>query len=178
MSIAIIAAMTRAGRALGKDNQLLWHLPADLRHFKQKTLNKPIIMGRKTHESIGKALPLRQNIILTRQTNFAAAGCEVVDSLEMALNLTSSEPEVMVIGGATLYEQALPFAQTLYLTYVDANLEGDCFFPTWSEKEWQQVEQTFHPSDTENAYNLEFVTLCRRSAELDCGQPDREIFKK
>ncbi|MBB72826.1 MAG: type 3 dihydrofolate reductase [Legionellales bacterium] len=160
MQIALIAAMAK-NRAIGKDNQLLWHLPADLAHFKALTLDKPIVMGRKTYESIGRPLPRRQNIIVTRDEAYTAEGCEVVHSLPAALDCGHDATEIMIIGGAGIYAQAIDMAQRMYLTMVDVELPGDCFFPQWDPNEWHVVEREHHQADDKNAYDYTFMTLER-----------------
>ncbi len=128
MKIAIVVAMA-ANRVIGRDNQLPWHLPADLKHFKQLTLGKPVVMGRKTYASIGRPLPERTNIVVTRDRDYEAPGCVVVHSLDEALAAAGEAAEVMVIGGAGIYRQVLPRTDTLYLTEVHAEFEGDTLFP-------------------------------------------------
>ena len=115
-------------RVIGCENQLPWHLPNDLKHFKQLTLNKPVIMGRKTYESLGKPLPNRRNVIITRNKNYQASGCEIFSSLQEAIDKIDA-PEIIIIGGESIYTQALPLATHLYLTFVDAEIQGDTFFP-------------------------------------------------
>jgi dihydrofolate reductase len=155
--ISLIAAMS-TNHVIGVNNQLPWHLPADFKHFKQLTLNKPIIMGRKTFESIGRPLPKRRNIIISRQEDYHADGCDVFTSIEAALEATQDEPEVMIIGGATLYEQTLPFADRLYLTIVDITLEGDAYFPKWSNN-WNIIDEVEHSRDEKNSLDFRFLTL-------------------
>ena len=128
MKISIIVAMADK-RVIGHDNRLPWHLPADLKHFKATTMGKPIIMGRKTWESIGRPLPGRTNIVVTRDPRYTADGCVVVHSIDAALQACSGNEEVMVIGGAEFYRQVLPEASTLYLTLVHDEFEGDALFP-------------------------------------------------
>ncbi len=128
MRIAMIAAMAN-NRVIGKDNQMPWHLPADLKHFKKVTLGKPVIMGRKTYQSIGKALPGRRNIVISRQSGALSTDADWVQSIELALALVQHEAEVMIIGGAEIYRQVLPLADTLYITDIDLTVEGDAFFP-------------------------------------------------
>ena len=128
MRISIIVAMSE-NRVIGKDNQLPWHLPADLHHFKSLTMGKPILMGRKTHKSIGRVLPGRCNVVITHDKNFQACGCVVANSIRTALAAVSYSDEVFVIGGALLYEQMLSMAQRIYLTIVHHEFEGDVFFP-------------------------------------------------
>lgn len=158
--ISLIAALAN-NHAIGKDNQLPWHLPADLKHFKQLTLDKPIIMGRKTFDSIGRPLPKRRNIIVTRQTQYHVDGCEVFTTIEAALKATANEPETMIIGGATIYQQTLAYADRLYLTLVDTELEGDAFFPQWNDHEWQVLDKIEHQQDDKNNFNYTFITLER-----------------
>lgn len=160
MNISLIAAMAHH-RVIGKNNQMPWHLPADLKHFKAITTGKPIIMGRKTFEAIGKPLPQRLNIVLTTNPDWSAAGVTVVHSWEQALLACDSATEVMVIGGAQLYEQTLPKATHLYLTFIDVEVEGDAFFPEWDGREWIEVDRTLLPADLNNQYAMEFVNLQR-----------------
>ena len=160
MNIALIAAMAHH-RVIGNNNQLPWHLPADLKHFKALTTGKPIVMGRKTFEAIGKPLPNRLNIVLTSNPHWSAEGVTVVHSWEQALLACDSATEVMVIGGAQLYEYTLAKATHLYLTLIDAEVEGDAFFPEWDGKEWIEVARTIHPADQQNPYAMEFVSLQR-----------------
>ncbi len=134
--LSIIAAFADRNRALGKDNKLPWHIPEDFKHFKDLTSGHVVIMGRKTFESIGKALPNRLNIIVTRNAKFQAEGCTVVDSIEKALSLAKEKEahgEVFVIGGGEIYAQALPFTDRLYLTIIQGEFEGDTFFPEFPE---------------------------------------------
>lgn len=159
--LALVVAAAENG-LIGRDNQLPWHLPADLKHFKTITLGKPVIMGRKTFASIGKPLPGRRNLVLTRDARFAADGVETVRSLEEALERTADAPEVMVIGGAEIFRLALPLAQRIYLTRVHATLEGETFFPALDESEWREIERREHPADEKNAHAMSFLTLERR----------------
>lgn len=161
MKISLIAAMDK-NRVIGKAGQLIWHLPADLRFFKTKTIGKPVIMGRKTFESIGRALPERKNIIITRQTNFNPSDCEVVHSLQEALANASDAEEVMIIGGAEIFNQSLEFADQMFLTLIDHEFEGDSYFPEWDEEEWKVVTEEFHPADDKNPYDFRLVYLVRR----------------
>jgi dihydrofolate reductase len=160
MIISLIVAMAH-NRVIGKDNGMPWHLPADLKHFKQITTGKPVIMGRKTFESIGKALPNRRNIVVSRNAEYQAAGCEVVTSLEAALALVKDAPEICIIGGAQLFEQALPMADRLYMTFIDLQVEGDTFFPDWKNLHWHETEREFLAIGEGNSCILEFVTLDR-----------------
>lgn len=163
MIISMVAAMTK-NRVIGKDNQMPWHLPADLKHFKQVTLGKPVVMGRKTFESIGRLLPGRRNVVISRSTPADAKGAEWVTSLEQAFRLVQQHDEVMVIGGAEIYRQCLPLAQRLYLTEIDLSTEGDAYFPDYqSEKadDWRLIEESHHPADINNRYHCRFITLQR-----------------
>jgi dihydrofolate reductase len=161
MRIAMIAAMAN-NRVIGKDNQMPWHLPADLKHFKKVTLGKPVIMGRKTYQSIGKALPGRRNIVISRQSDALTADADWVQSIEQALALVQHEAEVMIIGGAEIYRQVLPLADTLYITDIDLNVEGDAFFPDYSKAaNWLEVASESHQPDPQNLYSYHFRTLNR-----------------
>ena len=160
MKLSIIVAMAANG-VIGRGNQLPWHLPADLKHFKQLTTGKPILMGRKTWESIGRPLPERTNIVITRDTDYTAAGCVVVHSLEAALRAAEHNDEVMVIGGSELYRQVLPEVSTIYLTRVHADIDGDAFFPKLDESEWREAERTDCEPDKKNAHAYSFITLQR-----------------
>ncbi len=159
--LSIIVAMAK-NRVIGRDNQLPWHLPADLRHFKQTTMGHPIIMGRKTYESIGRPLPGRQNIVITRNPDFQAEGCLVVHSLQEALAAVPEAEEVFIIGGASLYREALPLADRIYLTLVDAEVEGDTFFPELDASEWQEVRRETFAPDEKNPFGYAFIEFVRK----------------
>lgn len=154
-TLALIAALAR-NRVIGRDNRLPWHLPADLRFFKQTTLGKPLLMGRRTWESIGRPLPGRRMIVLSRDPAYQAPGCTVVRSLEEALTVADADAEVMVIGGASLYMQTLPLAARLYLTRVAAEVPGDTWFPEWDAQDWQLVWEEAHPADAAHAWPYRF----------------------
>lgn len=141
--ISLIAAMAK-NRVIGSQGKMPWRIPGELQHFKAITMNKPVVMGRKTYESIGKPLSGRRNIVVSHQENLHIQGCEVVGSLEAAFELAQEAPEVMVIGGAQIYTQALTFASTLYLTVIDQAYEGDAFFPEWQSEDWQEVAREPH----------------------------------
>ena len=143
--------------AIGKDNQLLWHLPNDLKFFKRTTTGHPIIMGRKTYDSVGKPLPNRRNIVITRQPDYVIDGAEVVHSLAEALALCATAAEVFIVGGAEIYRQALSVARQVYLTRVHAHVEGDSFFPALDEKEWTLMAAENHPKDERHAYSYTFM---------------------
>lgn len=160
MKLSLIAAMAH-NRVIGHKNQLPWHLPADLQHFKAITLGKPIIMGRKTFEAIGKPLPNRTNIVMTTNSSWSAEGVVVVGSWEQALKACGSAEEAMVIGGEQLYRQALPRADKLYITLIDADIQGDAFFPDWSVSDWHEVERSTRAADEKNAFNMEFIAFSR-----------------
>src|SRR5690606_13261740 len=157
---AIVAAAEN--NAIGKDNHLLWHLPNDLRFFKRTTTGHPVIMGRKTYESVGKPLPNRRNIIVTRQAAYAAAGTEVVNSLAAALEVCTGVQEVFVVGGAEIYQQALPFIDRIYLTRVHVVLPGDSFFPQLDEGVWRLVSEDHHPADDRHDYSYTFEIYDRQ----------------
>lgn len=159
--ISLIAAMAKH-RVIGKDNKMPWHMPADLAHFRQVTTGKPVIMGRKTFDSIGRLLPGRRNIIISRQTKPAGLEADWVHSLEQALALVNSCSEVMVIGGGELYKQALPLAERLYITEIDLDVAGDAFFPAYQEHcSWLVIDQEQYMADEKNPHNYRFVTLQR-----------------
>lgn len=155
----IVAAGER--NEIGKGGRMPWHLPADLKHFKKITLGKPVIMGRRTHESIGKALPGRQNIVVTRNTAYTAEGCDIAHSLKEALHLAGNAAEVMVIGGATLYGEALPLTDRIYLTRVAGQFEADTFFPHLDEGEWLELNKVHREPDERNGYACDFILLKR-----------------
>ena len=161
MILSLIAALSK-NHVIGKNNQLPWHLPADLKHFKELTYNKSIIMGRKTFESIGKALPHRRNIIVTRQADYIMNNIETYAGIDAALTATSTDSEVMLIGGAELYKQTIDRANRLYLTWVDTLIEhGDAYFPVWDPTEWTVTHEEKHKRDDNNAFDYTFVTLIR-----------------
>ena len=147
---------------IGRGNQLPWHLPADLRHFKSLTLGKPILMGRRTYESIGKALPGRVNIVLSRSTGFEPSDCIVVNTLGAARNAAGPQRALMVIGGAEIYRQCLPEACRIHLTLVHTRVEdGDTEFGGWRGSEWTESSREHHEADDKNAHAYSFVTLER-----------------
>ncbi len=156
--ISLIAAVAKNG-IIGKTGALPWHLPADLKRFKELTMGKPIIMGRKTYASIGRPLSGRKNIILTSDENFTAEGCVIVHSKEDALKEVGDVEEAMVIGGGEIYRQFLPNAAKIYLTEVDAGIEGDIYFPKFDRNEWREVFRERHEPDEKNKYPYSFVIL-------------------
>jgi dihydrofolate reductase len=161
--VSLIVAMAQNG-VIGRDNGLPWRLPQDLKRFKAFTLGKPILMGRKTFESIGRPLPGRLNLVLTRDRSFGADGVTVVHSVEAALTHAGASDELVAIGGAEIYRLVLPFARRIYLTHVHADVPGDTFFPDFDPSQWDDVECRMHPADDEHAYPLTFLTLERRNA--------------
>ena len=159
MIISMIAAMAN-NRVIGLDNKMPWHLPADLQHFKAVTTGKPVIMGRKTFESIGRPLPGRRNIIITRNSEYSAEGIETVTTPEDALNLVCDVEEVMIIGGGNIYEQFLPKADRLYLTFIDLDVNGDTQFPDYNKiANWNIKEEQENLPDDKNKSSYKFVTL-------------------
>lgn len=162
MRRSLIVAMA-ANRVIGRGNALPWRLPADLAHFKRITMGRPVIMGRRTWESIGKALPGRRNIVVTRTPGFAAPGCEVVDSLAAAWRAAGAADEAFVIGGGALYEEALATADRIYLTEVEGEVEGDTRFPAFDRRGWRETELSRQPVDERHAHALRFVLLEREA---------------
>ena len=161
MEISLIAALDKRG-VIGADGRVPWRLPADMRWFKFQTIGKPVIMGRKTYESIGRPLPDRRNIILTRQRTYRAVGCVVVHSKDAALAAGSDSSEVMVIGGGEIYDVFLGEASRLYLTFVDLDAEGDVMFPVLDQEEWREVSRQYYEADKQNSFGYSFVILERR----------------
>ncbi|WP_415892764.1 type 3 dihydrofolate reductase [Neptuniibacter sp. PT8_73] len=164
MNLAIIVAQAK-NRVIGVNNKLPWHLPEDLRYFKQVTMGKPIIMGRNTYESIGRPLPGRTNIVISRQESYAPQGVKVVSSLEAAIDMAESvamidgASEAMVIGGGQIYAQTLEKADRLYLTEVDAEIEGDAWFPEFARENWKEVGREDFSAEGPNPYNYSFIVL-------------------
>lgn len=164
--VSLIVAMAR-NRVIGRDNQLPWHLPGDLKYFKAVTMGKPIVMGRKTFESIGKPLPGRANIVVTSQRDFCAAGVSVAHSPDEALRVArkvamdGAASEVMIIGGGRIYQEMLPLASRLYLTEVQADIEGDAFFPALDWAQWRQQSREDFKAAGSNPYDYSFVVYNR-----------------
>lgn len=178
--LSMIAAMGK-NRVIGKDNKMPWHLPADLQHFKQTTLHAPIIMGRKTYESIGRPLPGRLNIVLSRDPDLTIEGCSIAHSMDEALliantdassqasetnneikrNYSKKNNEVFITGGAYLYEMFLDKADRLYLTQIDAEFSGDTFFPDYTRLQWKEAARSDYPADENNPHAYSFITLDR-----------------
>lgn len=162
IQISVIVART-LNKVIGKDNAMLWHLPVDLAWFRANTVGKPVIMGRKTYESIGRLLPKRPNIILSR-TGFRVEGAYSATSLEQAVTLAKSFAnidEIMILGGGELYKQAMPLANKLYLTEIQAEIDGDTFFE-FDETQWKIVEEKWSEIDEQNPFRCRFMVLERR----------------
>ena len=158
--LSIIAALAD-NRVIGINNTLPWRLPADLKHFRNLTTGHPVIMGRRNYESIGRPLPERDNIVLTRDNGYAAPGCKVVHTLEAALDAAHGAPHAFIIGGAEIYAQTMERVRRMYLTYVHATVEGDTFFPAFRADDWREIARERHEPDERHAYAYSFVTLER-----------------
>jgi dihydrofolate reductase len=163
MKISLIAAMDE-NRLIGRNDALPWHLPADMQWFRKQTMGKPILMGRKTFDSIGKPLPGRTNLVLSRQPDLKIEGCTVVRSLEAAIEAVPGAEEMMVIGGAQIYASLLPQADRLYLTHIQAAFEGDAWFPAYDASQWQESFSETHGPDEKNPYAYRFTVLERRGS--------------
>ena len=160
--LSMIVAMAH-NRIIGADNDMPWHLPADLQHFRRTTMGKPVVMGRKTYESIGKALPGRHNIVITTNCEYTLDDASVVYSVGEALALCAQEEEVMIIGGGSIYALLIDHTDTLHLTFIDKDVAGDTQFPDWNAHgQWQEVSREAHTADDKNPHDYEFVTLIRR----------------
>jgi dihydrofolate reductase len=159
--VALVVAIARNG-VIGRDNAMPWRLPDEMAHFRRVTLGKPVVMGRKTWESLKKPLAGRANIVVTHRTGYEAAGAIVVHSLEEAWSAAGHADEVCVIGGSTLYAETLPIADVIYLTEVDADVEGDTRFPAFDRDEWEETEVARHPADDRHAYPFRILELRRR----------------
>ncbi len=167
MIISLIAALSK-NRVIGKNNDLPWHLPDDMKYFMQTTKGHPVIMGRKNYDSIPekfRPLPYRTNIVVTRQKSFSAPGCAVVNSIEAGLEIAESthEKEVFIIGGSEIYDQGFPLATRLYLTEIHATLEGDTYFPEFNKNQWKEVSRTHHLSDERHKFPFDFVVFERNN---------------
>jgi dihydrofolate reductase len=158
--LEFVVAVARNG-TIGRDNALPWRLPADLQHFKRTTMGRPILMGRRTWESLGRPLPGRTNLVLTRAAGYVAEGATVVHTVDAALEAASGADALMVIGGAELYRELLPRAAVLHLTEVDADVEGDTRFPDWDRAAWRETWREEHAADERHAYPYAFVRLER-----------------
>jgi len=159
--LSIVVAMAR-NRVIGANNALPWHLPADLKHFKALTMGHHIVMGRKTYESIGKPLPGRTSVVVTRNENYSVPGVIVANSLEAAISACGDDDEVFVIGGAELYRQALKFAGRIYLTEIDADISGDAHFTEFDSTSWQETGRESHEPDGKNPHSYHFVVYDRK----------------
>jgi dihydrofolate reductase len=159
MIVSAVVAISQ-NHAIGKDNKLLWHLPKDLKHFKEITTGGTVIMGRKTYDSVGRPLPNRRNIIITRQ-QVEITGCEVVNSVEAALDLCRDEAEVFIVGGAEIYKLAMPLTDRIYLTIVHADFEADTYFPEIKADTWKETARQDHEADEKNPLPFSFITLER-----------------
>lgn len=167
MIISLIAAMAE-NRVIGIDNRLPWKIPADMKWFKDKTMGKPIIMGRKTFESFGsRPLPGRQNIIITNNTSYSVKGAFVVHSIEEALKVAEPKEELMIIGGASFYEQMLPVAHRFYLTIVHDEFKGDTVFPHFDLNNWIEVYREDHKADSDNPHAFSFILLERKEEKIN-----------
>lgn len=166
MILSVIVAIAH-NRVIGLNNQMPWHLPADLAWFKKNTLNKPVIMGRKTFESIGRPLPNRHNIVISRQiepSDNKISNVSWVKSIDEAISLAQAQQpdEVFIIGGGNIYQQVLPLIDRLYLTHIDAELQGDTYFPDYLPEQWQVIYQQDHQTDEKNSYPYQFEILQRK----------------
>ena len=159
--VSLIVAMAK-NRVIGANNTLPWHLPADLKHFKTLTMGHHIVMGRKTYDSIGKPLPGRTSVVVTRNANYAPPGVVVVNSLESAISACADDEEIFVIGGAELYRQAIALADRIYLTEIDADIPGDAHFTELDRKLWQETGRVSHAPDEKNLYHYHFVVYDRK----------------
>jgi dihydrofolate reductase len=159
--ITIIAAAAE-NNALGKDNDLVWHLPDDFKRFKQLTTGHHIMMGRKTFESFPKPLPNRTHVVITRNKNYKKEGAVVVHSIEEALKLAKNDPQPFIIGGGEIYKQGLPFTDKIELTRVHAHVEADAFFPDIDENDWQLIAEEYHPKDEQHEFAFTYLTYLRK----------------
>ena len=157
MIISLIAAMDK-NKVIGKNNSLPWKLPEDMKRFREITQNKPVITGRKTFESIGKPLPNRTNIIITKDKNYNAEGCVVVHSVDESLKVAKGNEEVMIIGGEQIFREFLPIANKMYLTFIEQEFEGDSYFPEYNKNEWKEIKREEHKNEN---YKFVFVDLKR-----------------
>jgi dihydrofolate reductase len=175
--VSIVAALS-ANRVIGRGNRLPWHLPADLAHFKRLTLNKPIIMGRRTWESLPGLLPRRVHIVVTGDTAYLAPGCILAHSPQEAIRAAGSVPEIMVIGGASLYRAMLPLAERMYLTQIAAVLDGDALFPAWKRANWRESERVERRHDGLNCYDMTFSIFERIAPSRRLGRAEHLASKE
>ena len=164
MRLSLIVAMDEQG-VIGDDGGLPWRLSADLKHVKETTMGKPVIMGRKTHESIGKPLPGRENIVISRNPDYRPEGCTVFQDLETALESCSDDDEVFILGGSELFRMTLGRAVRIYLTEVHARVTGDTWFPEFNRDEWRELSREDHPADNKNEFPYSFIVLERGSSD-------------
>lgn len=162
LNMLTMIAAAAENNALGKDNDLVWHLPDDFRRFKKLTTDHHIIMGRKTFESFPKLLPNRKHIVITRNKNYRAEGAVVVNSLEKAIEISEKDPQAFIIGGGEIYKLALPKAEKIELTRVHESFEADAFFPEIDENKWKLIAEDFHPKDEKHQYAFTYLTYERR----------------
>lgn len=162
MNLTLIAAMSE-NRVIGRDNDLPWHLPRDLKHFKELTKGHHIIMGRRTFQSMGKALPHRTNIVVTTQEDFKAPGCIIVHTLEDAIRKAEGDNQPFIVGGGKIYKQALAYADSIELTIVHAKLEGDTYFPEISEDQWELTKKESHSPDEKHDYGFDFLSYRKKN---------------
>jgi len=162
MTISLIVAMDD-NRVIGYKNKLPWDIPSELKYFRETTKGKPVIMGRKTHESIGRPMPHRLNIIITRDANYKSDGCVVVNSKEDAVKAAGNSDEIMVIGGAQIYKLFLPIANRLYITKVHGTFDGDTYFPEFDESEWVKVKENLVEKSDENKYSYTILVFDRKN---------------
>ena len=162
MIISFVVAMGK-NRVIGKNNSLPWNMPADMKRFRDLTAGKPMIMGRKTYESIGRPLPNRTNIIITRDKNYNVKGCVIAHSIDEAIKAAGNVPEAMVIGGFQIFKEFFPIANKIYLTIIDNNFEGDTYFPEYTKSEWRETKKEEHKKDKENPYDYTFLVLERKN---------------
>jgi len=160
MQVSIVVAAAENG-VIGAGNRLPWHLPDDLKRFKALTIGKPIVMGRRTFESIGRPLPGRTTIVVSRRPGLQIAGCTVTDTIDAALAAVAGAPEVMIVGGAEIYRQVLPRTNVIHLTRVHAHIEGDVRFPELRSEDWREIDIERHPADDRHAHAFSFITLTR-----------------
>lgn len=159
--ISLIVAIAD-NRVIGKDNQLIWHSPADLKRFKQLTMGHHMVMGRKTFDSIGKALPGRTSVVITRQQDWKKENVITADSLQTALNLCGNDSEIFIIGGAQIFASALPLADKIYLTHIHHTFDGDVFFPELKEDHWEITFNELHKADEKNPFDYSFINYERK----------------
>jgi len=159
--ISLLWAMDE-NRVIGKNNDLPWRLPADLKYFKQVTMGHPVAMGRKTFDSIGRKLPGRENIIITRNLNYEQEGCTVLHTIEELVDYSKKFHELFVIGGADIFDQCLPFADRLYITYIYHSFEGDTYFPPFDMEDWIEISRVKGDKNEQNPYNYDFVVYERK----------------